>query len=73
MLPPEIGRPTRRPAKRAGMLEQRGEPGGAGALGDGLLDLDQRDDGALDGLFLDQQHVVDQRADDGKRQCRRRP
>ena len=60
MLPPEIGMPTRLPAKRAGCCQQRGEAGGAGALGHGLLDLDQRHHRALDGFFLDDQHFLDQ-------------
>ena len=58
MLPPEIGRPTRLPAKRCRMLEQRGERRAAGAFGHGLLDLDQRHHRALDGLFLHHQHFL---------------
>ena len=60
MLPPEIGRPTRLAGEALRMLEQRGQRRGAGAFGDRLLDLDQRDDRALDGLLLDHQHVLDQ-------------
>ena len=48
------------------VLEQGGEPRGAGAFGHGLLDLDQRDHRALDGFLLDDQHLLDERADDGE-------
>ena len=40
---------------------------GARALGDGLLDLDQRGDGALDRLLLDHQHFLYERLDDPER------
>src|SRR5438067_822988 len=49
------------------MLEQRRERRGAGALGHGLFDLDQRDDAALDGLFLDHQDFFHQLLDHGER------
>ena len=44
------------------MAEQRGEPGRAGALDHGLLDLEQHDDRLLDVAVVDEQHVGDQRA-----------
>ena len=64
MLPPHSTRPTRRPRKRSGWLDDRGQAGGAGALGHGLLDLQQLQDRGLDRRLLDQQHVVDQPLDD---------
>ena len=73
MLPPEIGMPTRLPREAGRMLEQRGEPGRAGALGDGLLDLDERNDRALDGFLLDQQHLLDKVAHDRAGSIRPRP
>ena len=50
------------------MLEERGERGGAGAFGHRLLDLDQRNDRALDGFFRHHQDLFHFLADDGERQ-----
>ena len=64
MLPPHSTRPTLAAAEALGIAGDRGEAGGAGALGHGLLDLEQLQDRGLDRRLLDQQHVVDQALDD---------
>ena len=51
-------------AEPVGIGEQGGEPGRAGALGDGLFGLDQHRDRAFDRPFGHQQYVVDDPVDD---------
>ncbi len=46
------------------VLQQRRQPGGARALDQGLLDLQQHHDGLLDVAFVDQHQVVDVLLDD---------
>ena len=61
MLPPHSTRPTLRPANSSRIGEQRGQAGGARALGHRLLDLEQQGDGVLDRRPRRPQHAVDQR------------
>ena len=58
-------------AEPLGIAHDRREAGGAGALGHGLLDLEQLQDRGLDRGLLDQQHVVDQALDDRQGQVAR--
>ena len=54
-----------------GLLQQRRQADGAGALDDRLLDLEQHQDRLLDVVFGDQDDVVDQGADDAAASARR--
>ena len=64
MLPPRQHQADLAAGEMLGMGEQRGEAGGAGALGHRLLDLEQQRDGALDRDLVDRQHPVEQGAGD---------
>ena len=68
MLPPARIRADALAAEAVGVGEDRGEPGGAGALGHGLLQHQVCGDRLLDGAFADQHHVVDVTAHDLERQ-----
>ena len=63
MLPPVMATPTFLPRNRSGMGQQRGETGGAGALGHRLGAFDQQADGFLDGAFRRDQNAGDAAAD----------
>src|SRR5581483_11838385 len=56
-------------AETGGLGEERGERGGAGALGHGLLQHEEFADGAFDMPFADDDHPVDDPAADFDRQA----
>ena len=54
MLPPQITAATSASGEALRILHDGSDAGGAGALGDQLLLLDQQLDRGLDGAFVDQ-------------------
>ena len=67
MLPPVIGDADTLAAEMLGIGQQRGDAGGAGALGHHFGALDQQADGFLDRAFRHHQDVHAQAADDLER------
>ncbi len=59
MLPPQTRTAVLCAFERGAVLEQRGESGGAGAFGEGLLALEQHEDGGGDLVFFDGDDLVD--------------
>ena len=68
MLPPQTRTADVGSGRNDGglFLDERGEGGRTGAFGDGLLALEQEEDGVGDLLFVDGDDVVDVAVDDGE-------
>ena len=67
MFPPHSTSPHLASGKALAVLHQRGQADAPGTFDHRLLDLQQGQDGLLDVVFSDQQHVFDLLADHGQR------